>query len=56
MLTDLLSFLFVLMIFWLILFSLLRAVSFVTKRAWKKDLLLGFFQAVLLTAFWYILV
>ncbi|WP_155522673.1 hypothetical protein [Salisediminibacterium selenitireducens] len=48
-----LSFLLVVLIFWLILFALLRAMSFVTKRPWKKDLQLTALQAVLLTALWY---
>ncbi|WP_187254655.1 hypothetical protein [Alkalicoccus halolimnae] len=37
------------LIIWLILFALLRATVFITKRTWKQDLRLTFFQAVLLT-------
>ncbi|MFC4736090.1 hypothetical protein ACFO4L_05765 [Bacillus daqingensis] len=50
-----LNYILLVLIFWLILFALLRAMVFVTKRPWKKDLQLTFFQAILLTVLWLIL-
>ncbi|CAM3955201.1 hypothetical protein [Alkalicoccus chagannorensis] len=50
-----LNYVLLVLIFWLILFALLRAMVFVTKRPWEKDLLLTFFQAVILTVLWLIL-
>jgi hypothetical protein len=44
------------LIIWLILFALLRAMVFVTKRTWKQDLKLTFFQAILLTILWLVMV
>ncbi|SDO24530.1 hypothetical protein [Alkalicoccus daliensis] len=50
-----LNYLLLVIIFWIILFALLRAMVFVTKRSWKKDLQLTFFQAILLTVLWMVM-
>ncbi|WP_181186137.1 hypothetical protein [Alkalicoccus urumqiensis] len=48
----LLNYVLLVLIFWIILFALLRAMVFVTKRPWEKDLVLTLLQAVILTVLW----